>query len=1258
VSITVNDPPVATNSSHSTSEDTPLTGQAVASDPDQSPSAYLAYSITSLPSHGAATIDAATGIFTYTPDLNFNSDSPRGPDSFQFSVNDGNASDTATITITVNAVNDDPVITMTAGDSAYGQTGTNPLTTPYVYPNTWRDPGATAVDVEDGNITPVVSGVSPDTTYPGKYQYVIYTATDSNSGSESVGREVLVRLQPPTISASASANVITISWSATGFNPQTSDPGYNGAHAARYNLYVTDPSNVTTQLMNHQTQVSYVHTVNVAGTYTYYATIDDGNSPSNYETSAPSNGVTATATAAVPGPWYISVTDAVTSPWVEGKLLWTDVTAPDNDLVGFKVYQSDNGGASFTEIVDIVVGLGNTPTSLQTEYIATGLTPSTAYQHYVVAYNASGNSANSNIAHYTTVAQPNGMQTFDTDEKGETAVGTATGIFYNGWGWTTTDPGSETDVTQWANVTMVTSGAMSSSGNFPAGAHEVWAAAVGWVTTPLTHHVQFSTYDGIHPTATVTLLQDNRTLDVAVPHSGIYDFTSLFYTIDYYAWTGGPGDSLASTSWIDAQEDANGDFTVDLGPTNVTAPTYSHGVHDLKVLGSYSEDGADEQAGATPVNLPFTRWDGIQDMLVPTVVSGVNIHDDGVPNNITLQPVGTSPDSPHGWRFSFVGPPLDGNGNQLTDLSNWGEFVIGEVTYTSPNTTHQTTISRAGTYTVWAQACWADGTPLLRMGQTTDLQWLSFGPFSVPQRAYGGLTDVEVIRDGDEVVITVTGDYHHWHYSVGQMFSGSSPNHDITGEGTVVSTGDTARYTPTGSGRQIIYVAGVDLNHALISASAGQQPVLVRILGYNLSDSDYPVSATYDPAAIAISSGFFSNYVGPGRADGQHTDAPVMLTSAQLSTELGFATEATVDAFIPAHGVTALLGFYASQDFSGVAFDTMVANQFVTLDNSILSSGVNEDGLSEVAGALSLPAPLVEFRIDALHRDGTLSFTEHQALMTGSTAPEMFSPTGGGVNNDEPVFVTATTLAYLESEINPTGSVGNPTNPGGMALPRPETDESRPATERLGKTTEWLYDNGYFPDSRDPADGTKRPYVTAYMPHYEPDHDNRGWKGWVNTRRIVDFVPDDPYLAGGFVPDPDIGSYAASDERVAVSELPLVPGPIQYLQLGVLLSDITYQPNEVLAEGDDEDWGSYMLNGGWMSNTLGVVDADQVAALQAAFDAEWLTDPEFPDNGQQRPIVLDPVLYVASWFDPQITLNQYGYVYQDAAGLGPLDTSN
>src|SRR5205807_62429 len=102
----VNDAPVATNDSYGTNEDGVLAIAApgvLANDTDVD-SPTLTAVLVAGPSHGTLTLNA-DGSFSYVPAANFN-----GSDTFTYKVNDGSLeSNTATVAITINAVNDAPV---------------------------------------------------------------------------------------------------------------------------------------------------------------------------------------------------------------------------------------------------------------------------------------------------------------------------------------------------------------------------------------------------------------------------------------------------------------------------------------------------------------------------------------------------------------------------------------------------------------------------------------------------------------------------------------------------------------------------------------------------------------------------------------------------------------------------------------------------------------------------------------------------------------------------------------------------------------------------------------------------------------------------------------------------------------------------------------------------------------------------------------------------------------------------------------------
>jgi len=118
--IPVNDPPVATNGTATTNEDTPGTVDLTQFASDlETPSGSLTYTIVSAPAHGALS-GGSGGIFTYTPATHYN-----GTDSFTYNVTDNGdpagctgasaacdptqlTSATKTVTLTVAPVNAQP----------------------------------------------------------------------------------------------------------------------------------------------------------------------------------------------------------------------------------------------------------------------------------------------------------------------------------------------------------------------------------------------------------------------------------------------------------------------------------------------------------------------------------------------------------------------------------------------------------------------------------------------------------------------------------------------------------------------------------------------------------------------------------------------------------------------------------------------------------------------------------------------------------------------------------------------------------------------------------------------------------------------------------------------------------------------------------------------------------------------------------------------------------------------------------------------
>jgi VCBS repeat-containing protein len=114
----VNDAPVLANSTASGNEDAAITSTVAATDVD---STALTYAIGTGPANGTVTVNA-NGTYTYTPNANYN-----GTDSFTVVASDGSLNSTpATVAVTVNAVNDAPIVaTLLADRSSAEDTAVN-----------------------------------------------------------------------------------------------------------------------------------------------------------------------------------------------------------------------------------------------------------------------------------------------------------------------------------------------------------------------------------------------------------------------------------------------------------------------------------------------------------------------------------------------------------------------------------------------------------------------------------------------------------------------------------------------------------------------------------------------------------------------------------------------------------------------------------------------------------------------------------------------------------------------------------------------------------------------------------------------------------------------------------------------------------------------------------------------------------------------------------------------------------------------------
>lgn len=182
---TTNNPPTADDKNVSTNEDTALPITLTGSDPDGD---TLGFSINTQPANG--TLTGTESNVTYTPKANY-----AGADSFTFRVSDGKGgSDTGTVSITVNAVNDSPVAN---DDTASTTAGTAVIIAVLTNDTDVDGDMLTASAVSDPpNGTTVINAnntvtYTPDAGFTGSDSFT-YTASDGKGGSDTATVSVTV----------------------------------------------------------------------------------------------------------------------------------------------------------------------------------------------------------------------------------------------------------------------------------------------------------------------------------------------------------------------------------------------------------------------------------------------------------------------------------------------------------------------------------------------------------------------------------------------------------------------------------------------------------------------------------------------------------------------------------------------------------------------------------------------------------------------------------------------------------------------------------------------------------------------------------------------------------------------------------------------------------------------------------------------------------------------------------------------------------
>ncbi len=220
-----NHAPVAANNSYSTDEDTNLSVAApgvLGNDTDADGDSLTANLVVG-PSHGSLTLNA-DGSFSYDPSANYH-----GPDSFTYRANDGTVnSNTATVSITVNSVNDAPVVTL-SGPATANEGGTES----YSFTTSDIDSSSFTLDSRSCGMNGTVSNVTfSSSTGAGSFDCtwsdngsstVSVTVKDDDGGSDIDSITVAVANVAPTVTLSGQSTADEGDTNSYSFT--TSDPG-------------------------------------------------------------------------------------------------------------------------------------------------------------------------------------------------------------------------------------------------------------------------------------------------------------------------------------------------------------------------------------------------------------------------------------------------------------------------------------------------------------------------------------------------------------------------------------------------------------------------------------------------------------------------------------------------------------------------------------------------------------------------------------------------------------------------------------------------------------------------------------------------------------------------------------------------------------------------------------------------------------------------------------------------------------------------
>jgi len=349
----VNDPPVAVDDNSSTDEDNAITFNITDNDTDLDGTIDATSVVIVSDVSNGTLVNNGDGTVTYTPDANYN-----GSDSFTYTVqdDDGQVSNIATVSLTVNDVNDPPVamddssstdedtaVTFNITDNDTDLDGTIDVTSVVIVSGPTN---GSLVENNDGTVT-----YTPNTNYNGPDSFT-YTVQDDDGQVSNIATVNLTvnDVNDPPVAIDDSANVSedsSVTFSITG-----NDTDLDGTIDTTSVAIVGDVSNGTL-VNNGDGTVTYTPDADYNGTDSFTYTVND-------EDGATSN--VATVTLNVNPTNDITFALTVTSGVVADDLDSQNAIIHEEDLTdNTATYTVTLGGDSLTSgsTASVVINLGD-----------------------------------------------------------------------------------------------------------------------------------------------------------------------------------------------------------------------------------------------------------------------------------------------------------------------------------------------------------------------------------------------------------------------------------------------------------------------------------------------------------------------------------------------------------------------------------------------------------------------------------------------------------------------------------------------------------------------------------------------------------------------------------------------------------------------------------------------------------------------------------------------------------------------------------